>query len=113
MPTDIAAPAVASVPAVNPYGDSPYDASAYGFNPYAYSPYGNSGYSPYGYSPYSDYALPNGAIYPGYNYTPGGTGLVGTGTGSAVTAVPNTNGGTVLPDFPYTGVPGQVMVGGY
>ena len=114
LPSDAAGPAIASVPANNPYDSSSYDPSSYGFNPYAYSPYGNSGYSPYGYSPYGGYPLPNGAIYPGYNYTPGGSGPVGTGTGSAVTSVPSTNGGTVLPDFPYAGgVPGQLMVGGY
>jgi len=107
----IAAPNVAVVPADNPYATSPFTDSPYGSNPYSYSPYG---YGNYGYSPYGGYTLPPGAIYPGYSYTPGGSRPVGTGAGATVAPVPNTNGGTVLPDFPYAGrVPGQLMIGGY
>ncbi len=97
----IAAPNVAVVPSQNPEAYSPFDTSGYGSNPYAYSPYGG-------------YSLPEGAIYPGYSYTPGGTGPVGTGTAPTVVPVPVTNGGTVLPDFPYAGGVGdQLMIGGY
>lgn len=134
-PTEIAGvkPAPTALPGVGPNvavvpANDPYSYSPYGFNPYAYSPYGNGGYSPYGgygnggygnggYSPYGGYGgypTPSGPIYPGYDYSPTGTGPVGTGSGPTVTPVPNTNGGQILPDFPYAGgMSGQYLIGGY
>lgn len=100
-------PTVAVVPAEVPNAYTQSGFNPYGFNPYGYNPYAYNGYG-------GGYGFQDGAVYPGYDYSPTGTGPVGTGAGPTVTSVPNTNGTSVPPDFPYYGGAGnQFMIGGY
>ncbi len=89
---------------------------AYGYNPYAYNPYAYNpyAYNPYAYNPYAYSSYGSGSPY-GYGYGDMNGGVEQSaplGDGSPVITVPS-GGATVLPDYPFSGGVGPVVIGGY